>query len=163
MQKKALAYTSDIILERTGEVINRAHQKALISQYAEENGIEVVGWFEDEAGEEDILARPGIQKMLGYEKPYDIFLVERVWALSREMDILSGFLKVLGQKKVILGAVTYLWDATSQIVRNQLAGKAIAPARLVETVARAQAPRKVAVLRPEKFHFDWAFDGKVAK
>jgi len=77
LKKKAVAYTSDIILALTREVINRAGQKSLITRFAEENGIEVVAWFEDEVYDEDIFTRPVIQKMLAYKKPYGIFLVEK--------------------------------------------------------------------------------------
>ena len=158
MKKKAIAYTSDIILGRTGEVINRAYQKELIRQFAEDNNIEVVAWFEDEVYDEDILTRPGIQKMLAYEKPYDIFLVERVWALNRKMTTLAGFLKVLAQKKVTLATATYLWDCTSQMVRRQAAEKTTVPAKVIEPVMVAEEPHKAAVKKPEKFHFGWAFN-----
>jgi hypothetical protein len=162
MKKKAIAYTSDIILGQTGEVISRAYQKELIRQFAEENGIEVMAWFEDEVYDEDILTRPGIQKMLAYEKPYEIFLVERVWALSRKMTTLAGFLKVLAQKKTILYTATYLWDCTSQMVRRQFAAGP-APAKVGESVLVTEEPRKVAVRRPEKFHFiEWAVNRQEA-
>jgi hypothetical protein len=163
MKKKAIAYTSDIILGQTGEIINRAYQKALISQFAEENDIEVVAWFEDEVYDEEILTRPGIKNMLAYENPYDMVLVERVWALSRKIGILAGFLKVLAQKKVTLGTATYLWDCTSQMVRHQFTGKAPAAAKAVEPVTAAEAPHAAAVRKPETVHFGWAFDPHPAK
>ena len=156
--KKAIAYTSDIIAGRSGEVINRAYQKELISQFAKENGIEVVAWFEDEGYNEEILTRPGIKAMLAYKNPYDMVLVERVWALSRNIGMLSGFIKVLVEKKAMLAAAIYLWDAASQMVRRQLAGKAIAPANVRKSAIGADAPHKVAVQKPEKFHFSWVFD-----
>ena len=159
MKKKAIAYTNDIILGRTGEVITRAYQKELIRQFAEENDIEVVAWFEDEIYDEDILTRPGIQKILAYEKPYDIFLVERVWALSRKMTTLNTFLKVLARKRVTFSAATYLWDCTSQMVRRQMATQTNASAKVVEPVLATEETRKAAVRKPEKFHFvGWAFD-----
>jgi hypothetical protein len=151
-KKKAVAYTSDIIVARTREVINRAGQKSLITRFAEENGIEVVAWFEDEVYDEDVFTRPGIQKMLSYKKPYDIFLVERVWALSRKMFILTGFFNVLGQKKVRLHIATLLWDCTSQMVRRLLAGKGVVPAKVVEPAMAGKAFRIVEVRRLEKRH-----------
>jgi len=149
-KKKAVAYTSDIIVARTREVINRAGQKSLITRFAEENGIEVVAWFEDEVYDEDIFTRPGIQKMLAYKKPYDIFLVERVWALSRKMAILTGFFNVLAQKKVRLHIATCLWDCTSQMVRRLLAGKGLVPIKVVEPAMVGKTFRIVEVRRPEK-------------
>jgi hypothetical protein len=157
MKKTAIAYTNDIILGRTGEVISRAYQKELIRQFAEENDIEVVAWFEDEVYDEEILTRPGIQKMLAYEKPYDTFLVERVWALSRKMTTLTGFLKVLIQKKVKLTTATYLWDCTSQMVRRHFAAGTTVPGKVLEPVLVAEGAGKAAVQKPETVHFDWAF------
>ena len=55
--KKAIAYVSDIILGRTGEVIKRSCQVELIAQYAADNDIDIIGWFEDEMYNEDLLAR----------------------------------------------------------------------------------------------------------
>ena len=157
--KKAIAYTSDIILGRTGEVISREYQKELISKFAEEKGLEIVAWFEDEVYEEDTLvARPGIQKMLAYDGPCDVFLVERVWALSRKMATLTGFFKVLAQKKLMLETATYLWDCTSQMVRRQVNTGTAAPAKMVTPVTVTREPRKVAMRRPERFHFGWAFN-----
>ena len=155
--KKAIAYTSDIILGRTGEVISRKYQKELIRQFAEANNLEIVAWFEDEIYEEDILARPGIQRMLAYDGPCEVFLVERVWALSRKMATLTGFFKLLAQKKIRLETATYLWDCTSQMVRRQLTA-GTAPAKVMEPVMVTKEPRKAAIRRPEQFHFGWAFN-----
>jgi DNA invertase Pin-like site-specific DNA recombinase len=156
--KKAIAYTSDIILGRTGEVISREYQKEMISKFAEEKGLEIVAWFEDEVYEEDVLARPGIQKMLAYDGPCEVFLVERVWALSRKMATLNGFLKVLGQKKLAMETATYLWDCTSQMVRRQVNTGTAAPAKVVIPATVVKEPRKAAIRRPERFHFGWAFN-----
>ena len=155
--KKAIAYTSDIILGRTGEVISRKYQKELIRQFAETNNLEIVAWFEDEIYEEDILARPGIQRMLAYDGPCEVFMVERVWALSRKMATLTGFFKLLAQKKIRLETATYLWDCTSQMVRRQLTA-GTAPAKVMEPVMVTKEPRKAAIRRPEQFHFGWAFN-----
>ena len=164
IMQKAIAYTADIILGRTGEVISRAYQKELIRQYAEENGLEVAAWFEDEVYEEELLKRPGIQAMLGYEGPAEVFLVERVWAVSRKMATLAEFFKVLNMKKVKLETATYLWDCTSQMVRRQLAEvPAVTAARVYKPVVAAAAGRRAGIAVPERFHFvGWAFDPKRA-
>lgn len=162
MKKKAIAYTSDIILGRTGEVISRKYQKELIRQFAENNNLEIVAWFEDEIYEEYILTRPGIQRMLAYDGPCEVFLVERVWALSRKMATLTGFFKLLAQKKIRLETATYLWDCTSQMVRRQLTA-GTAPAKVMEPVRVTKEPRKVAIRKPERFHFiGWAFNSQGA-
>ena len=156
MKKRAIAYTSDVILGKTGEVISRNYQKELINKFAEENGLEIVAWFEDKMYEEDILARPGIKELLAYEGPYEVFLMERIWALSRKMGTLAGFLKVLEQKKVQVETATYLWDCTSQMVRRAVTTKPVASAVVKPLVTKEDA-KKAAISRPEKLNFGWAF------
>ena len=156
MRERAIAYTSDVILGKTGEVISRNYQKELINKFAEENGLEIVAWFEDKMYEEDILARPGIKELLAYEGPYEVFLVERIWALSRKMGTLAGFFKVLEQKKVKVETATYLWDCTSQMVRRAVTTKPVAPAVVKPLVTKEDA-KKAAISRPEKLNFGWAF------
>jgi hypothetical protein len=84
--------------------------------------------------------------------------VERVWALSRKMATLNGFLKVLGQKKLAMETATYLWDCTSQMVRRQVNTGTAAPAKVVIPATVVKEPRKAAIRRPERFHFGWAFN-----
>src|SRR5512147_2711610 len=100
MAKKAIAYTSDIILGRTGEVIGRSYQADLIRKYASENDIEILAWFEDEAYNEDVLSRPGIRALLAFGRTYDIVLCERVWALSRSSLVLEPFFEELDDRRV---------------------------------------------------------------
>jgi len=157
MKKKAIAYTSDVILGRTGEVIGRNYQKELITKFAEDNGLEIVAWFEDKMYEEDVLARPGIQELLAYKEPYEVFLVERIWALSRKMSTLAGFLKVLEHKNVRVETATYLWDCTSQMARRAEMTKPISPA-VVKPLVKKEDGKAAAITRPEKLKFGWAFD-----
>ena len=117
MAKKAMAYASDIVLGQTGEVIGRREQKELIRRYAEENGIEIVAWFEDEIYEEDVLARPGIRRLLASDNGCDCLLVERVWCLSRSPNEVRRFLKELDRQGARLESATVLWDCTSQMAR----------------------------------------------
>jgi len=117
--KKAVAYASDIILGRTGEVINCAYQKELIRRHAEEAGIEILAWFEDEMYNEDVLMRPGIQALLAFDRPYDLVLCERVWALSRSMAVLEVFFKELDRRGLDFSCATTMWDCTSQKVRRR--------------------------------------------
>ncbi len=117
--KRALAYTSDIILGRTGDVISRSCQAELIKQYATDNCIEIVGWMEDEMYNEDVLMRPGIQALLAFDKPYDVVLCERVWALSRSMAVLEPFFKELDRRNVGFESATTMWDCVSQRCRRR--------------------------------------------
>ena len=156
--KKAIAYTADITFGTTGEVISRSHQKELIRKYAAENGIDVVAWFEDARADEELLKRPGIQAMLAYNGPAEVFLLERVWALSRNVPTLQDFFTMLAPKNMRFEAASYLWDGTSQIVRRQLANAASVPMPLFMPVIKQTAPRKAVMEKPERFHFiGWAF------
>src|SRR5512136_2744254 len=78
--KTAAAYVSDVILERTKDVITRETQKELIKQHAAREGFEITAWYEDGVTEGDVLSRPGVQKMLADGSGCDTVLVERVWA-----------------------------------------------------------------------------------
>ena len=150
--KKAIAYVSDIILGRTGEVIKRGCQVELITQYAAENQIDIVGWFEDEMYVEDVLVRPGIQALLVYDKPYDLVLCERVWALSRSMAVLEPFFQELDRRGVEFQTATTMWDCVSQKVRHRsrpLRVKSQAPKRVVAREGKA----RVRVARPAHLHF----------
>ena len=118
MEKRAVAYTSDIILGYSGEIIERTFQRARIEQYAKENNIKVVAWFEDEAYNEALFARPEIQALIAYKEPYELVLVERTWALSRRWSEIRALMKVLDNKQVRVEVTTTLWDCVSQMARN---------------------------------------------
>ena len=151
--KKAIAYTSDIILGRTGEVIRRSCQAELIKQYAVDNGIEIVGWLEDEMYNEDVLMRPGIQALLAFDKPYDLVLCERVWALSRSMAVLEPFFKELDRRKVGFESATTMWDCVSQRCRRRFSPMLRdAPVSAPAVTTRVERKR-VHVLRPGRLRF----------
>jgi len=152
MSRKAIAYVSDVILGRTGEVIRRSAQRELLRQYAEENDIEIVAWFEDEVYNEDILSRPGIQRLLGCEEECDCVLVERVWALSRQWPTLRGFLKALEQHGRQLESATLLWDCVSQQCRNFARGERRVPAPVADPLPVAPSKRG-RVHKPKRLHF----------
>ncbi|EKD52357.1 MAG: hypothetical protein ACD_62C00045G0002 [uncultured bacterium] len=117
--QKAITYVSDIILGRTGSIIDRKYQRNMIREYAQNNNIEIVAWFEDEIYSEDLIMRPGIQQLLGYEEKYDLLLVERVWALSRQLPQLEPFFKEMDRKSVSLKCSTTMWDCVSQQCRRR--------------------------------------------
>jgi len=150
--KKAIAYTSDIILGRTGEVISRSCQAELIKQYAVDNGIEIVGWLEDEMYNEDVLMRPGIQALLAFDKPYDLVLCERVWALSRSMAVLEPFFKELDRRKVGFESATTMWDCVSQRCRRRFSPTLRDVPASPPAVTRVERKR-VHVLRPDRLRF----------
>jgi len=149
---KAIAYTSDVILGRTGEVIGRAHQKELIERHAADNGIEIVAWFEDEMYSEDVMSRSGIQKLLANKDTVDLVLVERVWSLSRDMKVLEPFMDAIERKGAKLESATYMWDCVSQMCRRRFDASLpqLKPTR--PTVTREEAG-PVRVRKPEKLNF----------
>lgn len=118
MEKKAIAYTSDIILGNTGLVIEREFQKKRIEEYAKDNNIQIVAWFEEEAYHENPFDRPKIQALLGYQEAYDLLLVERTWAISRRWREVRALLNAAANKKARVEATTTLWDCVSQMART---------------------------------------------
>ncbi len=152
MARRALAYTSDVILGRTGEVISRASQRAAIARHAAENGIEVAGWFEDEAYNAEVLAREGIRRLLERVEPGDTVLVERVWSLSRRWPVLEPFLAELRRRGGQLESTTVLWDCVSQRARHFGTERKPERAWAAEAVP-ALATARVAIEKPERFFF----------
>ncbi|MFA6032263.1 MAG: recombinase family protein [Myxococcota bacterium] len=148
--KKAIAYTSDIVLGSTGEVIKREYQKELIKKHAAENNIEVVAWFEDAMYNEDVMSRSGIQAMLAHNEPYDMVITERVWSLSRSMNTLEGFFKELDRRGVTFECSTTMWDCTSQKTRRRF--NPALPAVKAVPVATHEQVVAVRIKKPAHFH-----------
>jgi len=150
--KKAIAYVSDVILGRTGEVIGRNHQKEMIKRYAVENDIEVVAWFEDEAYSEDIVSRPGVQQFLACDIECDLVLVERMWSFSRQWSLLQPFIADIKEKGRTVESTTQLWDCVSQQARDFYRGRSLKPlAACAAPVERSGVRRRVS--RPAKLRF----------
>ncbi len=152
MTRRAFAYTSDVILGRTGEVISRATQRDAIARHAAESGIDVVAWFEDEAYNADVLARDGIRRLLERVEPGDSVLVERVWSLSRRWPVLEPFLAELRRRGAQLESATLLWDCVSQRARHFGTERKPERAWAAEAVP-ALATAKVAVEKPDRLFF----------
>jgi DNA invertase Pin-like site-specific DNA recombinase len=151
MSHKAIAYTADITLGRTGEVITRAEQKATIEQYARQNHIEIVAWFEDEGSGDDLASRQGVQKMLAQASGCDTVLVERVWSLSRNWPSLREFVSRCQTNNLEVTATTTLWDCVSQMCRNEVRTQ---PARIKPARPVVYASSTVnSVRRPKTLHF----------
>jgi hypothetical protein len=147
--KKAIAYTSDVILMRTKEVISREAQKEVIKKYAAENGIEIAAWFEDEVYEENVFGRAGARGMLEAIDGCDMVLVERVWSFSRNVQTLEKLYAELDKKGVRLEAASTLWDIASQKCRHRFSG-AVPAARAVKSAAARPGPAVVKIRKPEK-------------
>ncbi len=151
--KKAIAYVSDVILGRTGEVIKRSCQVELIAQYAADNDIDIIGWFEDEMYNEDLLTRPGIQALLACGKPYDLVLCERVWALSRSMSKLEPFFKEIDRRGVCLVSATTMWDCVSQKVRHRF-NPSRTQQQVVPPLIAPPENARPRIARPAHLHFE---------
>lgn len=150
-RKKALCYLTDIMLGQTGEVISKDYQKARILEYAQSNGIEIIGYYEDDMYNEDVLSRPGVEAMLLDKRDYDLILVERIWAFSRSWSVLKGLLTVLKIKSVTLESATTMWDCTSQRARDHFRGRALKSRRRTETCMNEWKP--VPMKAPAKLNF----------
>jgi hypothetical protein len=152
--KRAVAYVSDIVLGQTGEVISREAQKEAIRKHAADGGIEIVEFYEDEVYDEDIMARPGIQRLLGNESAYDCVLVERVWTLSRQWDMLVVFLKEIQRRGRKLESAACLWDCVSQQARHYFRPgyKPLGQAAVCAVPALEQVPA-AAVAKPARLNF----------
>lgn len=158
MSRKAIAYVSDIILGRTGEVVSRKEQRAAIEQHAKENNIEVVAWFEDGVYASDLFSRRGIQALLECEEACDCLLVERTQSLSGKWPELRRLLDKLAERSIVLEAATLRWDCVSQMARHY--PKRLGenrPARLNPLVAPGPAygvaPRPALIARPRTLYF----------
>ena len=152
--KRAMAYLSDVILGRTGEVISRDHQREMISRYAAENGFEIVAWFEDEAYSEDIHSRPGVQALFACDQDCEAILVERVWAFSRCWSTLQPFLADLQETGHTVVSATQLWDCVSQQTRDLYRGRCLKPlpaACETPEPGRSKGPRRIS--KPAHAHF----------
>ena len=157
MTRKAIAYSSDIILGRTGETIKRSAQQELIRQYAAENDIEIVAWFEDEKYDEEITRRPGVRRMLAYEGEYECVLIERVWCFSRSWKKVKALIDALQEKNVKIEATSWLWDCVSVLARHH-GRKAVAChcAEAAEEMTPEQVVmklKKVRISRPARLNF----------
>ncbi len=147
--KKAIAYVSDVILGRTGEVISRQSQREAIQRHAAENDIEIAAWFEDEIYDENVLARPGF-KALMESQGCDLVLVERVWSLTRNLKTLEQLVEILAGRGMRVEATALLWDCASQHCRRLAKGGLKQPAKAPVVVARVE---RAAMARPAKLNF----------
>jgi len=152
MSKKAIAYVSDIILGRTGEIISKAYQRQEIENYANEKGIEIVKWFEDDIYNEDILSRPAVQDILAFDGEYDIILVERIWTFSRRWQTLSSLFAELDRRGAKVECATMMWDCVSQMVRRRYTDSSCKGIKPRDLVTRDEVP-PVKIRKPEKIHF----------
>jgi hypothetical protein len=152
MAKKAIAYVSDIVLGSTGEVISRETQKAAIERHAAESGYEIVAWYEDDVYAEDVITRPGVQRLLACEEPYDAVLVERVWTFSRHWAVVEPFYKEMQRRGHKVESTVTLWDCLSQRSRHYFRDGKRAPAAQPVAVA-VLATERAKVAEPARLNF----------
>jgi hypothetical protein len=152
MAKKAIAYVSDIVLGATGEVISRATQKDAIKRHATENGYEIVAWYEDDVYAEDVITRPGVQRLLAHEGEYDTVLCERVWTFSRHWVAVEPFFKEMQRRGHKVESTITLWDCLSQRSRHYFRDGKRAPAPVMTPVVVA-ATQRARVAAPAQLNF----------
>lgn len=138
--KKAVGYVCEIQIPGTDLVISKEDQRARILKHVQKENMELVCIYEDDAPTAEVFDRPGIQGLIDRKEPFDILLVERIWAISRKRQALEPLLRILDRRGVEVQASSYLWDCVSQQVRHRYAGNLAARARKL-TRERAEAKR----------------------
>lgn len=151
--KRAIAYVSDCPLHYGGETLTRGRQGEIISKFASEHQVEVVAWFEDEPGGGQILMRPGIRALLAFDKPYDLVLCERIWALAHSMEAVEPFLSELDRRGVGLDCATSMWDLVSQQCRRRSRNLPLIPA-VSQRPAEVKPVSRVRVAKPARLNFE---------
>ncbi|MFA5999926.1 MAG: recombinase family protein [Candidatus Paceibacterota bacterium] len=147
---KAIAYTYDVILGKTGDIITKNEQKQAIEAYAKENHIKIIEWIDDEIYNENIMDRPGIQKLL--KSDFDIVLFERIWVLSRRISDLEPFLKEMEKREIRIECATTMWDCVSQIVRRRFTPVLYQP-KVNHVYQEVRVYEKAKVSKPKKLVF----------
>jgi hypothetical protein len=147
----ALAYTSDFKPGNSDRIDARDRQIENIKRFAEENDIEIVEWFEDAAESKDVLARPGIQSMLGYGGAFQIVICDRMLAIAQSLEILTPFLKELESRGARLEAATPSWDCVSQQCRRRAKSLPVRPQILTPTATGKSGGYRAA--RPAHLYF----------
>lgn len=161
MSRKTIAYVSDIVLGKTGDVISRKEQRAAIQQYAKDEDIEILAWFEDEVYSMHLGDRPGVRQLLTSELAFDHLLVERVGCLSGRWPELRRFLDQLLARGARMESATLHWDCVSQMARyypRRLGERArqerlAARATTGQAIVCSQRPGPMSIARPETLSF----------
>ena len=152
MMTKAVAYSIAMLCTESGDVIARGVQEERVKRFAADNGIEIVGWFEDETGEMDILKRPGIQAIFACGRQFDVVLCERAWVFSRSMADLEPFFQELDRRGLKLQSSTLLWDRVSQQCRRRSESLPVLPKLRVAHHTSARS-RRYHVAKPARLNF----------
>lgn len=118
-KKKAIGYVCEIPVAGWDLVISKKDQRLRILKHVEKENLELVCIYEDDCFTENVMDRPGVNRILHCKEEFDVVLVERVWALSRKMKELKPFIAELQARNVPLVATSYLWDCVSQQVRHR--------------------------------------------
>jgi len=150
--KTAVAYITDDILCPEEGKISKDLQKERILKYAEENGIRIERWVEDEQCTADPLDRPGVLDIL-YGRgdfDFDLVLVERVGTLSRRGGALGRLFREMDLVGMKLEAATMLFDLPSQIMRRHFNPEMATPPVQKRLHGKRQK-EIVSVRKPERF------------
>jgi hypothetical protein len=153
MEKKAIAYTANIVVGNTGIVIEPALERKRIEEYAKENHITIVAWFEEEACGGNPLERPKLKEALACNEPHELVLMERVSAISRKWKEIRTVLAMLAANNVRVECATKLWDCISMMARYYNRPVASRAACSVRTLVMAPSGNKVKVRRPAVLAF----------
>lgn len=147
--KQAIAYTREITLAESGETIHRSRQEERIKAFAAENGLEIVAWFTDEAKEDDLLNRPGIQALLASCRSCGVVVCERAWVLARSIAALKPFFRELDRRGMEFECAELMWDRVSQQCRRRSGSLPV----VMPQGWRAGGKRRYRVAKPARLHF----------
>jgi DNA invertase Pin-like site-specific DNA recombinase len=148
---RAIAYVSDIVPGRAGEVLTRSRQIEIIKQFAADSEIEIAAWFEDETCNAAVLNRPGIRALLECRQPYDRVICARVWALARSRAALEPFFQELDRRGVGFAAAASTWDCVSQQSRRRFKSLPVLPQ--VDRIPDAMGEFRYRVAKPVRLNF----------
>lgn len=145
---RAIAYSREY-QAAGGCTTGRSGQLDAIRKYAAAHGIEIVAWFEDEAGGDDLLQRPGIRALLNYSGPYDLLIFEQARVLSGSMAVLEPFLDELDRRNIRYESAVSKWDVVSQQLRRRSRTLSVLP----QPILLPEAGKRYRVAKPVRFHF----------
>lgn len=149
--KTAVAYITDNLICPVQGVEGKEAQKESISRFANENGYEIVAWFEDELCTENVLERPGVLEMLDRKNDASTVLVDKVWSLSRDWSKLSRLYAEMDRRGLKLEAATTQWDGVSQMTRRHFDKELSVPPVMKRIHAAKKAGETAAARKPEDF------------
>ena len=127
--KRAVAYCRVSTKGQTGDgKFGIESQRAMIQEYCEKNGVEVVNWYIDEGVSGTSTKRPALDAILSGEvtnPPVQYVVVAKADRLARDIDLYYAYKAMLSRLNLEIVSVSENWSAqdklTALILENFLA------------------------------------------